>query len=68
MTRRCKHFHYLKWWNAKLNVMMGYYTCNIDCIKIFDRCKGCYKYEVQELDPDWKDIIEEFNRRLSNDR
>ena len=22
----------------------------------------------KEINPDWKDIIEEFNRRLSNDR
>ena len=69
MARRCKHFYYSRWWCTSLNEMRGCYCCKIGCIKILDtRCKGCDKYEVQELNPDWKDIIEEFNRRLSNDR
>ena len=28
--------------------------------------KAIAEYNTRVIDPDWKDIIEEFNRRLSN--
>lgn len=70
MARRCKYFLYVTWWyptngDIKEGTEAGY-GCKAENTKIFDRCKGCTEYTPAELNPDWKDIIEEFNRRLSD--
>lgn len=66
MARRCKYFYFQRWWGTSLDEMYGAYGCKAKNYLILDRCKGCKEYEPAELNPDWKDIIEEFNRRLSN--
>lgn len=65
MARKCKYFYHQRWWGPD-NEMYGAYGCKAMNLSIYDRCKGCKEYEPAELNPDWKDIIEEFNRRLSN--
>ena len=72
MVRKCKYFLYQTWWypiNSEIKEgTVARYGCKISNMKILDECKGCTEYTPAELNPDWKDIIEEFNRRLSNDR
>ena len=70
MVRKCKYFLYKTWWyptNREIKEgTVASCRCEAKNTKIFDRCKGCTEHTPAELNPDWKDIIEEFNRRLSN--
>lgn len=68
--KRCKHF-YLEIWTSPFNppeiiqfTRCSRYTlgfCPLNCEKGLPDC-----YEPVEINPYWKDIIDETNRRLNN--
>lgn len=44
-----------------------FYGCDVKIFGDFLKCK-CRYYTPVELDPYWKDIVDETNRRLNNEK
>lgn len=67
MVRRCKYFFIQCVYEQIATGQMELcclYGCRALSRSIIDRCRGCEDYQAAELNPDWKEFVDELNRRL----